>query len=177
MAAEMRKPEVSKKMTKKQLALEMSAQGVGVQTIAQVLRTDPAYVANSLIGAGTIPAYTDLYTSTGTQNPYAAALAGVLRFRDIEATRECLLRMEEMYQRYAQARDRRGMHQVHVLALTGYNRAMGIGKLEQARLFRQWLINHLEDQPQITLHEAEMPVEQGLFAQEAEEAQPLRLAA
>jgi hypothetical protein len=35
------------------------------------------------------------------------------------------------------------MHQCEVLALTGKNRAEGIGKLAEARVFAEWLRDHL----------------------------------
>jgi hypothetical protein len=129
--------------TKRQLALELYERGLRVDSIAELLETDAAYVANSLIAAGHAPAYVDLYTHTGPQNRYARMLAGVLKFKDLEAARESVARIDELYHRFAEARDRRGQHQVQLLALTGKNRAEGIGKRQEARLFADWLIEHL----------------------------------
>jgi hypothetical protein len=138
-------------MSKRQLARELYAQGLRVDAISELLDTDPAYVANSLIAAGQPPAYVDLYTHTGPQNRYAGMLAGVLRFKDVTAARESVARIDELYHQFEQARDRRGQHQAQLLALTGKNRAEGIGKRHEARLFAEWLIEHLavEDEPEV----------------------------
>jgi len=131
-------------MTKKDLAVGMYEKGIRVETIAELLHTDPSYVANALIERGHAPSYVDLYTSTGPQNRYAALLAGVLRFRDVEAARASVDRINALYEHFQDARDRRGMHQCQVLALIGKNRAEGIGKWREARLFADWLASHLE---------------------------------
>src|SRR5438477_8806950 len=102
-------------MTKKDLAVGMYEKGIRVETIAELLHTDPSYVANALIERGHAPNYVDLYTSTGPQNRYAAMLAGVLRFKDMEAARASVTRINEIYEQFEAARDRRGMHQCQVL--------------------------------------------------------------
>jgi hypothetical protein len=130
-------------MSKRQLARELYGQGLRVDTIAGLLETDPAYVANSLIDAGYTPEYVDLYTHTGPQNRYARQLAGVLRFKDLDVARKSVAKIDEIYHRFEAARDRRGQHQTQLLALTGKNRAEGIGKFKEARLFAEWLIEHL----------------------------------
>jgi hypothetical protein len=130
-------------MSKRQLARELYGQGLRVDTIAGLLETDPAYVANSLIESGYTPAYVDLYTHTGPENRYAKQLAGVLRFKDLAAARESVSRIDTLYHQFEEARDRRGQHQAQLLALTGKNRAEGIGKIQEARLFADWLIDHL----------------------------------
>ncbi|MBI3912177.1 MAG: hypothetical protein HY320_14765 [Armatimonadetes bacterium] len=132
------------RVTKKQRALELFRQGMGVCTIAEHLETSPSYVANVLIDAGYVPDYVDLYTSTGPQNPYARMLAGVLRFKDRAAAHESIARINELYERFVAERDRRGIHQCQVLALIGKNRAEGVGKLAEARLFAAWLRDHLD---------------------------------
>jgi hypothetical protein len=132
-----------KRMSKRQLAQDLYKQGLRVDTIAKVLETDPAYVANSLIETGQVPAYVDLYTHTGPQNRYAQMLAGVLKFKNLEAAHESVARIDEIYHRFEEARDRRGQHQAQLLALTGKNRAEGLGKRQEARLFADWLIEHL----------------------------------
>jgi len=132
------------RVTKAQRAIELYRQGMGVCAIADQLGTSPSYVANVLIKAGYTPDYVDLYTSTGPQNPYAQRLAGVLRFRDEAAARASLARLTEIYEEYRRAGDRRGIHQCQVLALIGKNRAEGIGKFAEARLFADWLRDHLE---------------------------------
>ncbi|MGV3723228.1 MAG: hypothetical protein ACO1SX_20195 [Actinomycetota bacterium] len=135
-------------MTKKDLAELLHRQGVAVDAIADMLQTDPSYVANALIERGVAPDYTDLYTSTGPQNRYAARLAGVLRFKDVEAARESVRQLDRLCEQYESERDRRGVHQCEVLALTGKNRAQGLGKWEEARIFASWLAERLYANPE-----------------------------
>jgi hypothetical protein len=131
------------RVSKRQLSRELYEQGLRVDAISEMLDTDPAYVANSLIAAGLVPAYVDLYTHTGPQNRYAGMLAGVLRFKDLAAAKESVARIDALYHQFEEARDRRGQHQAQLLALTGKNRAEGLGKRQEARLFADWLIEHL----------------------------------
>jgi hypothetical protein len=150
------------RMTKKHLAVGMWEKGLRVETIAELLHTDPSYVANALIERGHAPNYVDLYTSTGPQNRYAAMLAGVLKFRDLTAARGSVKRIDALYDEFEAARDRRGMHQCQVLALTGKNRAEGIGKWREAQVFADWLASHLD------VYQPEAEVVQLAFPEPAE---------
>jgi hypothetical protein len=164
-----------KRMTKKDLAVGMYEKGLRVDAIAELLDSDPSYIANALIERGHAPNYVDLYTSTGPQNRYAAMLSGVLRFKNVEAARASVRRIGELYAQFEASRDRRGMHQCEQLALIGKNRAEGIGKLREARVFADWLAAHL------TVRGPEAEVIQLTFAEPEEapaiERQPLLLAA
>jgi len=131
------------RVTKKELAVGMYEKGLRVEAIAELLHSDPSYVANALIERGHAPNYVDLYTSTGPQNRYAAMLSGVLRFKDVAAAKASVARINELYEQFTAVRDRRGMHQCELLALTGKNRAEGIGKWREARVFADWLAEHL----------------------------------
>jgi len=133
------------RVTKKALSVEMYEKGMNVVAIAELLRTDPSYVANALIERGFTPSYADLYTSTGPQNEYAQLFKGLggLRFKNVEAARQSVARIEALFQRFKAADDRRGMHQCQVMALVGKNRAEGVGKHSEARLFSDWLLNVL----------------------------------
>ena len=163
-----------KGMTKKELAVRMFERGIRVESIAELLDTDPSYVANALIERGHAPNYVDLYTSTGPQNRYAAMLSGVLRFRDMQAARASVQRIDELFEQFAETRDRRGMHQCQVLALIGKNRAEGIGKWEQAQLFADWLAGHLHVyRPEAEIIQLAIPEPAG----ELEEYMELRKAA
>src|SRR5204862_5312618 len=97
-----------KRMTKKQLAVGMYEKGLRVDAIAQLLDSDPSYIANALIEQGHAPNYVDLYTSTGSQNRYASMLSGVLRFKNVEAARGAVRRLAAFYDQFEAARDRRG---------------------------------------------------------------------
>lgn len=132
-----------KRITKKDLALSLHAAGRSVEEIARALETPPTYVANVLAGAGRSPDYTDLYVSSAAQNGHARRFRGVLRFRDLQTARESVRRIDEMYHQFEADGDRRGQHQAQLIALTGKNRAEGIGKYEEAQLFADWLTEHL----------------------------------
>jgi len=135
-----------KRLTKKDLALSLHAAGRTVEEIARALETHPSYVANVLAAAGKVPDYSDLYVTTGAQNGYAKQFQGVLRFKDMEAARESVVRIDEMYRVYVEGGDRRGQHQAQLMALIGKNRAEGLGKYAEAQLFADWLVEHLEVQ-------------------------------
>lgn len=133
------------RVTKKSLAVELYAKGMNVVAISELLHTDPSYVANALIERGFQPSYADLYTSTGPQNEYASMFKGLggLRFKNVEAARGSVARLEALFQRFKVTQDRRGMHQCQVMALVGKNRAEGVGKHDEAKLFAEWLAKAL----------------------------------
>jgi hypothetical protein len=133
-----------RRLTKKDLALSLHAAGRTVEEIARALETHPSYVANVLAAAGKTPDYTDLYVSSTAQNGYAKQFQGVLRFKDIEAARESVAKIDDMYHTYARENDRRGQHQAQLVALIGKNRAEGVGKFAEAEVFADWLMSHLD---------------------------------
>jgi hypothetical protein len=133
-----------KRLTKKELAMSLHASGRTVEEIAQTLDCSPSYVANTLIASGEPSEYSDLYTSSVAQNAYARMFRGVLRFKDVKAAEESIDRIDALYHQFAQANDRRGQHQAQLMALIGKNRAEGIGKLAEARVFADWLVAHLD---------------------------------
>jgi len=152
-----------RRMTKKSLALSLHAAGYTVEAIAQALDTDPSYIANVLAATGKTPDYQDLYVSTAALSGYAKQFQGVLRFKDVDAARQSVQRIDEMYCAFAKQRDRRGQHQAQVLALIGKNRAEGIGKYEEAQVFADWLRAHLAVPP----HDPAPPAGQLTDAEEA----------
>ncbi len=133
-----------KRLTKKDLALSLHAAGRTVEEIAKALNCAPSYVANVLIASGKSSDYSDLYTSSVAQNAYARMFNGVLRFKNVEAARESVARIDELFHMFEHERDRRGQHQAQLMALIGKNRAEGIGKLAEAQIFREWLLSHLD---------------------------------
>lgn len=134
----------NRQMTKKELALSLHAAGRSVEEIARTLNSSPSYVANTLIAAGKQSEYSDLYTNSASQNEYARQFNGVLRFKTVEAARESVARIDALFHEFARARDRRGQHQAQLMALIGKNRAEGIGKLLEAKVFSDWLVTHLD---------------------------------
>lgn len=133
-----------KHMTKKDLALSMHASGRSVEDIAVALNCSPSYVANVLAAAGKPSEYSDLYTSSAVQNAYARMFNGVLRFKSVEAARASVERIDALFHQFAEERDRRGQHQAQLMALIGKNRAEGIGKTAEAKVFLDWLLSHLD---------------------------------
>ena len=133
-----------KRLTKKELAISLHASGRTVEEIAQTLDCSPSYVANTLIASGESSEYSDLYTSSIAQNAYARMFRGVLRFRDVQAARASVEQIDALFHQFAHSNDRRGQHQAQLMALIGKNRAEGIGKIEEARIFSEWLIAHLD---------------------------------
>jgi hypothetical protein len=131
------------RLTKKTLALSLYQAGRSVEDIARALETHPSYVANILAAAGKSSDYSDLYTSTVAQSGYAQRFRGVLRFKDIETARESVEKIDALYHEFEMAQDRRGQHQAQLTALIGKNRAEGIGKYAEAKLFADWLTQHL----------------------------------
>ena len=133
-----------KSLTKKDLALSLRASGRTVEEIAQTLKCSPSYVANVLIASGKTSDYSDLYTSSIAQNAYARMFNGVLRFKNMEAAKESVARIDALFQQFVRENDRRGQHQAQLMALIGKNRAEGIGKTAEAHVFAEWLLAHLE---------------------------------
>ena len=133
-----------KRLTKKELAISLHASGRTVEEIAQTLGCSPSYVANTLIASGEPSEYSDLYTSAIAQNAYARMFRGVLRFKDLAAAQQSIEQIDLLFHQFAQENDRRGQHQAQLMALIGKNRAEGIGKQAEARIFADWLVSHLD---------------------------------
>lgn len=133
-----------KQVTKKDLTLSLHNAGRTVEEIAKSLNCSPSYVANILIAHGKSSDYSDLYTSSIAQNAYARAFMGVLRFKNVEAAKASVEKIDELFHRFGRDHDRRGQHQAQLMALIGKNRAEGIGKNAEARVFADWLMTHLD---------------------------------
>jgi hypothetical protein len=131
------------RITKKSRILKLYDRGLDVEAIADALATSTSYVANVLIESGRSVEYEDLYTTTSRRpySPEARRLAGAVRFRDPEVARESVRRLEEAFHQFQREGNRRGQHRAQMLALVGKNRAAGIGKTEEANIFRDWLIH------------------------------------
>lgn len=137
----------AEKTTKKIQIVKLYEAGLEVEIIAEALDTNPSYVANTVAEVGHQVPYQDLYTSTtvGQSSRYGREFAGVLHFKDMESARESVRKIDELYHRFQQNRDRRGQHHAQMVALIGKNRAAGIGKLQEADVFATWLRTHLDD--------------------------------
>ena len=78
----------------------------------------------------------------GDQNTYSRFFRNVLSFKTVEAARESVERIAQLYKYFERIGDRAGQHHAEVLALTGRNRARFSGKKEESRVFEEWLFNH-----------------------------------
>ena len=118
----------------------------GTKDIAEIVRrvkARPSYVAQVLQQAGHLDGYFDLYTTTGReQNVYTRYFRNVLHFRNPEAARESVARIDRLYNYFERLGDRAGQHQAMILALTGKNRARWSGKTEESQIFSEWLAAH-----------------------------------
>src|ERR1044071_4848809 len=118
----------------------------GTKDIAEIVRrvkARPSYVAQVLQQAGHLDGYFDLYTTTGReQNVYTRYFRNVLHFRNVEAARESVARIDRLYNYFERLGDRAGQHQAMILALTGKNRARWSGKTEESQIFSDWLAAH-----------------------------------
>ncbi|HYH86515.1 MAG TPA: hypothetical protein VEX60_13770 [Pyrinomonadaceae bacterium] len=130
--------------TKKEQILSLYEQGTtDIADIVHRVKARPSYVAQVLQTAGHLDGYFDLYTTTGKeQNVYTRFFRNVLHFRNVEAARESVARIDRLFNYFERLGDRAGQHQAMVLALTGKNRARWSGKIEESRIFSEWLAAH-----------------------------------
>ena len=133
------------RVTKKDRIIKLYDRGLDVESIAEALATSPSYVANTLIRSGRSVEYEDLYTSTSGRaySPEARRLAGILKFKDVAAAKESVRRLQDAFLEFGREGNKSGRHRAQMLALIGKNRAEGLGKTEEASIFRDWLIHTL----------------------------------
>ena len=130
--------------SKKDEILDLYESGTtDVAEIVRKVRARPSYVAQVLQTAGHLSGYFDLYTTTGAeQNVYTRFFRNVLSFKSLEAARESVEKIDRLYNYFERLGDRAGQHQAMVIALTGKNRARWSGKLEESKVFSEWLAAH-----------------------------------
>ena len=131
--------------SKKDMILSLFNSGVTeIETIAAVSGAKPSYVGSVLHREGLVDNYFDLYTSTGyPMNVYSKHFRGRLGFRDVEAAEKSVRILENGYQYFSRVQDRAGQHHTLELALTMLNRARWTSKLEEAEIYRRWLMGKL----------------------------------
>lgn len=136
--------EAAEHRSKKEQILDLYAGGTSdIAQIVRQVKARPSYVAQVLQSAGLLDGYFDLYTTTGReQNVYSRYFRNVLAFRNPEAARESVARIDRLYNYFERLGDRAGQHQAMVLALTGKNRARWSGKSEESEIFSEWLAQH-----------------------------------
>jgi hypothetical protein len=131
------------RFTKKDQILSLYRQGVSnVNQISQVTGASSSYVAQVHQSEGLLSGYFDLYTSNNReQNVYSQQFRNVLSFKDCQAARESLKKIDRLYNFFERVGDRTGQHHAMVVALTGMNRARFSGKTAESELFREWLMS------------------------------------
>lgn len=122
--------------------MSLHSAGRTVEEIAKALSCDPRHVQMVLLSEDH-PQPCHMY-QVATMNEYSRAFSCVLRFKNLESARWSVARIDELWQQFAATNDRRGLHQCQLIALIGKNRAEGIGKAEEAKVFLDWLTAHLE---------------------------------
>ena len=136
--------EQPKPVSKKERVLKLYEQGItDVAALGRQTASSPSYVADVLRQAGLLTGYFDLYTSTNTeQNVYSRFFRHVLTYKNLEAAKKSVDRIDSLYKYFEEIGDRAGQHQAMVIALTGKNRARWSGKHEEAKVFSDWLVSH-----------------------------------
>ena len=131
--------------SKKDMILSLFNSGVTeIETIAVVSGARPSYVGAVLHREGLVDNYFDLYTSTGyPMNIYSKHFRGKLGFKDIETAERGVRNLENGYQYFARILDRAGQHHTLELGLTMLDRARWTGKLEEAEVYRRWIVGKL----------------------------------
>lgn len=142
--AEVIEGEQAEQRTKKEQIVSLFESGTkDIAEIVRRVKARPSYVAQVLQHAGHLDGYFDLYTTTGReQNVYTRYFRNVLHFRNVEAARESVARIDRLYNYFERLGDRAGQHQAMILALTGKNRARWSGKTEESQIFSDWLAAH-----------------------------------
>ncbi len=131
--------------SKKDMILSLYNSGTTeIEAIAVVSGAKPSYVGSVLHQAGLIDNYFDLYTSTNyPMNIYSKHFRGKLGFKDVLTAQRSVRNLEQSYQYFANQQDRAGQHHTLEMALTMLDRARWTGKLEEAEIYRRWLVGKL----------------------------------
>lgn len=135
-------------VSKKEQILSLYTEGVdNLEDIALMTSTRTTYVASVLQAAGLISGYFDLYTTSARpMNTYSRFFTGKLGFKNPETASRSVELLTRMYRQFEIAHDRAGQHHALLMGLTMFNRARWTGKHQEADLFRQWLLIHLNEQ-------------------------------
>jgi hypothetical protein len=131
--------------SKKEMILSLFENGTTeIETIAAISGAKPSYVGSVLHQAGLISNYFDLYTSTNyPMNVYSKHFRGKLGFKTVERARQSVRNLEESYRYFERNQDRTGQHHTLEMGLMMLDRARWTGKLEEAEVYRLWLVNKL----------------------------------
>jgi hypothetical protein len=131
--------------TKKAQILALYRSGLtDLEALAARTQARPSYVGSVLQHAGLLPNYFDLYTSVASpMNVYSKQFANQLGFKNEAAARHSVDVIDRCYRQFAAMADRAGQHHALSMALVMFDRARWTGKVHEADVFRQWLIDQL----------------------------------
>jgi hypothetical protein len=148
--------------SKKNMILSLYNSGTTeIEAIAAVSGAKPSYVGSVLHQAGLIDNYFDLYTSTNyPMNIYSKHFRGKLGFKDVLTAQRSIRNLEQSYRFFANNQDRAGQHHALEMALTMLDRARWTGKLEEAEIYRRWLVGKLNQPLTTNAKQLEVKAEQ-----------------
>ncbi len=131
--------------SKKDMILSLYNSGTTeIEAIAAISGAKPSYVGSVLHKENLIDNYFDLYTSTNyPMNIYSKHFRGKLGFKNVLTAQRSVRNLEQSYNYFANRQDRAGQHHTLEMALTMLDRARWTGKLEEAEIYRRWLIGKL----------------------------------
>jgi hypothetical protein len=148
-------------VSKKDMILSLFESGITeVEMISAISGAKPSYVGSVLQREGLIDNYFDLYTSTAhSMNVYSKQFRGRLGFKDVPAAERSIDVLEGSYRYYDRSQDRAGQHHTLEMALTMLDRARWTGKMEEAEIYRRWLVSKLSTPLVETSRPSAMPVQ------------------
>ncbi|MEJ7849486.1 MAG: hypothetical protein WKF92_15500 [Pyrinomonadaceae bacterium] len=131
--------------SKKDMILYLFETGVKkIEIISAISGAKPSYVGSVLQREGLIDNYFDLYTSTSyPMNIYSKHFRGKLGFKNVPSAERSVDRLDESYRYFDKLRDRAEQHHALEMSLTMLDRARWTGKLEEAEVYRRWLVGKL----------------------------------
>ncbi|MDQ3130641.1 MAG: hypothetical protein M3Q99_07765 [Acidobacteriota bacterium] len=131
--------------SKKEMILSLFKGGTTeIESIAAISGAKPSYVGSVLQKEGLIDNYFDLYTSTAyPMNIYSKHFRGKLGFKDAATAERGVNTLEQAYRYFDKIQDRAGQHHTLEMGLTMLDRARWTGKLEEAEVYRRWIVGKL----------------------------------
>ena len=135
----------SPRVTKKDQILALYLSGItDVEDLAMMTDARPSYVGAVLQRAGLLHGYFDLYTSTAhPMNVYSKLFASKLGFRDEATAHNSIAVIDDWYRQFETVGDRAGQHHALSMALLMFDRARWTGKMREADIFREWLLQQI----------------------------------
>ena len=162
--------------SKKDMILSLFNSGTKeIEAIAAISGAKPSYIGSVLQREGLIDNYFDLYTSNAhPKNVYSKHFQGKLGFKDVFTARRSVGNLQEAYSYFANVQDRAGQHHALEMALTMLDRARWTGKLEEAEIYRRWLVGKLSA-PLTTLSNAKEEIKEAREEESTEITEKVRL--